>query len=52
MPKGKDLSLLSQRELNAFADKLNNCPRKSLGFFTPLEVFGALFYNQSVTLRT
>jgi len=43
---------LSQRELNAFADKLNNRPRKSPGFFTPFEVFGALFYNQSVALGT
>jgi IS30 family transposase len=52
MPKGKDLSWLSQWELNAFANKLNNRPRKSLGFFTPLEVFGALFYNQTVALGT
>jgi IS30 family transposase len=39
MPKGTDLSVYSQDELDAFAFQLNTWPRKRLGFKTPLEVF-------------
>ena len=39
MPKGTDLSVFSQDELDAFAFQLNNQPRKRLGFKPPLEVF-------------
>jgi len=52
LPKGKDLSWRSQWELNAIADELNNRPRKSLGFATPLEAFEELLYNQGVALGT
>ena len=52
MPKSKDLSWLSQRELNAFADELNERPRKMFGFKSPLQKFEALFHNQSVALGT
>ena len=38
MPKGTDLSVFSQDELDAFAFQLNR-PRKRLGFKPPLEVF-------------
>ena len=39
LPKGTDLSGVSQAELNAIARRLNNRPRKVLGFRTPAEVF-------------
>lgn len=34
-PKGSDLSVYSQNDLNAVALKLNTRPRKTLGFMTP-----------------
>ncbi|MCK1304617.1 IS30 family transposase [Bradyrhizobium sp. 45] len=34
-PKGSDLSVYSQADLNAIALKLNTRPRKTLGFITP-----------------
>ena len=42
LPKGTDLSGHSQDELNIIAERLNNRPRKILGFLTPNEVFAAL----------
>jgi IS30 family transposase len=39
MPKGTDLSVFSQDELDAFAFHLNTRPRKRLSFKPPLEVF-------------
>jgi IS30 family transposase len=39
MPKGMDLSSLSQLQLNAIARQLNERPRKTLGFHTPAEKF-------------
>ena len=39
MPKGMDLSSLSQLQLNAIARQLNERPRKTLGFHTPAEMF-------------
>ena len=36
-PDGTDLSLYSQRQLDAVADRLNSRPRKTLGFKTPTE---------------
>ena len=39
LPKGIDLSVFSQEELDAIAWKLNTRPRKSLGFKCPVELF-------------
>ena len=39
LPKGKNLNLYSQEQLNKIALQLNTRPRKILGFRTPLEVF-------------
>jgi IS30 family transposase len=39
MPKGTDLSLFSQRELDGIADSMNNRPRATHAWHTPLEVF-------------
>ena len=35
MPKGTNLSLLSEADLGAIADKLNNYLRKTLNWDTP-----------------
>ena len=39
LPKGEDLSVFSQEDLDAIAWKLNTRPRKSLGFKCPAELF-------------
>jgi len=38
-PKGKDLSDVTDKEIQRVMDKLNNRPRKCLGFKTPNQVF-------------
>jgi IS30 family transposase len=40
LPKGMDLSGVSQRKLSQIAESLNNRPRKCLNFLTPNEVMG------------
>ena len=42
LPKGTDLSVFSQDELDVIADSLNNRPRATHGFNTPLAVFSHL----------
>jgi IS30 family transposase len=39
VPKGSDVRMLTDRQINHIMDRLNNRPRKSLGFLTPNEVF-------------
>ena len=39
LPKGTDLAVYSQRQLDAIAWRMNTRPRKTLGFRTPAEVF-------------
>ncbi len=39
LPKGTDLSVYSQEELDAIADSLDTRPRKRLDWRTPLEVY-------------
>ena len=39
LPKGRDVSVFSQEELDAIAWRLNTRPRKSLGFKCPAELF-------------
>ena len=38
LPKGMDLATVTPKQLKAIQDKLNNRPRKILGFKTPTEV--------------
>jgi transposase, IS30 family len=40
LPKGTDLSGYSQEQLDAIADEINGRPRKTLGWSSPLEVYG------------
>ena len=41
LPKGTDLSIYSQEELDAIADSLNSRPRATHNWRTPLQVFAA-----------
>jgi transposase, IS30 family len=52
LPKGRDLSRYTQRELNAIAHRLNTRPRKCLGFATPLEVYAHVRHHSPVALGT
>jgi transposase, IS30 family len=47
-PKGTDFSKITQREVKAVERRLNNRPRKTLGYKTPNQVF---FNSQPVALR-
>ena len=47
LPKGSDLSIYSQDELNAIAASLNTRPRKKLGFLTPEEVYRTSLVSHS-----
>jgi IS30 family transposase len=45
LPKGTDLSVYSQEELDAIADSMNNRPRQTLGWNTPLQTFSLTLAN-------
>lgn len=45
LPKGADLSVYSQEQLDAIADEINNRPRKGLGVRSPLAVYSELLLN-------
>ena len=45
LPKGTDLSIYTQVQLDEIAWRLNTRPRKSLGFRSPVEVYSALLHN-------
>ena len=42
LPKGSDLTAVTQGQLNAIANALNDRPRRILGYQTPGEVFAQL----------
>ena len=52
LPKGTNLSVFSQAELDAIAARLNSRPRKTLGFATPDEVFAALVNKAANAVTT
>ena len=49
-PKGTDFTKVSEKEIQIIEDKLNNRPRKCLGYKTPLEVHRQL--SRGVALST
>ncbi len=52
LPKGTDLSRVTQSDLNAIANRLNTRPRRILGYRTPLEVFAECLDKEQENFRT
>jgi IS30 family transposase len=52
LPKGSDLSVNTQGELDAIADSLNTRPRVTHDWHTPLEVFGLTLANSHKSLNS
>ncbi len=50
LPKSTDLSGISQPELNAIANRLNDRPRRILDYRTPREVFAELLEKEQQKL--
>ena len=51
-PKGTDFSQVSVKEIREAEKRLNNRPRKAIGFYTPLEKFYELTTNQKIAVET
>jgi len=51
LPKGMDFEALTQRQLDAIVDELNNRPRKTLGYRSPYEVLQTYRQKSIVALR-
>lgn len=51
LPKGTDLSMVTEKQLQIIEDKLNNRPRKCLGWKTPNEVLSAHLKSLGVRFR-
>lgn len=47
LPKGTDLSVFSQEQLDEIADRLNNRPRAIHGFFPPISVYRTMLEKLS-----
>lgn len=52
IPKGTDLSTISDKRIQEIEDKLNNRPRKCLGYKTPHQVLSKHLKNLGVQLRS
>ena len=51
IPKKSPFENLTQQKLNEIENKLNNRPRKKLGFYTPCETINAIFANDKPILN-
>ena len=50
--RSTNFAVLSQRELNAIAERLNNRPRQTLNWMTPNEAWAAQLQSLNVALGT
>jgi len=51
IPKKSSFENLTQEKLSQIENKLNNRPRKKLGFYTPNEIVNAIFNNDKPILN-
>jgi len=45
LPKNARIDLISQKDLDLIAEKMNRCPRKCIGYKTPKELFIQQYKN-------